>query len=173
MKKNYLSEILMYLCLLALGLALTIWADKVTNIVSIILGIVAIMYGVIVSVNYFKNQNKVFNDSLTFIYGIIVMVIGFVLVFRVSVLKELISFIIGIYIVLSSILKLSESVSVGKKINVKLKGATILSIIGIFIGILCIAGKFLIPDIIIKFIGIMLIIYSIISVVELILINKK
>ena len=166
MKKNIISEIAMLICLLLLGVSLVIWADKVTNIASIILGIIAILYGVIIFVNYIRNQDKLMNDRLTFIYGIVLMVIGFVLVFKVGLLKELISFIIGLYIIFSSIIKLSENTG-------KIKGVTILAIIGILVGILCIAGKFLIPDIIVTYIGIMLIIYSIVGIVQLILLNKK
>lgn len=163
----------MFICLLLLGVSLVIWADKVTTIASIILGIVAILYGVIACVNYFRNQDKLMNDRLTFIYGIVIMVIGFVLIFKVEFLKELISFIIGIYIIFTSCIKLHESITIGKKINVKLKGATILAIVGIIIGILCIAGKFLIPDMVVKYIGILLVIYSVISIVQLVLLNKK
>ncbi len=173
MKKSIISEIIMFMCLLLLGISLFIWADKVTTIASIILGIIAILYGVVACVNYFKNQDKLMNDRLVFIYGIVIMVIGFVLIFKVGFLKELISFIIGIYIIFTSGIKLHESITVGKKLNVKLKGATILSVVGIIIGILCIAGKFLIPDMIVKYIGILLIIYSIVSIIQLIFLNKK
>lgn len=173
MKKSVISEIVMFVCLLLLGISLVIWADKVTTIASIILGIIAILYGVIACVNYFKNQDKLMNDRLTFIYGIVIMVIGFVLIFKVGFLKELISFIIGIYIIFTSCIKLHESITIGKSLNVKLKGATILAIIGIIIGILCIVGKFLIPDMIVMYIGILLIIYSVISIVQLMLLNKK
>lgn len=173
MKKNILSEILMYVIILLLGLALTIWADKVTSLVSILLGSLAILYSIVGFVNYFKNKDRIMNDNLEFIYAIIIFVIGLVLVIKVNFLKELVSFIIGIYILLSSILKLQESILLGKSLNTKLTGATILSIVGIFIGILCIVGRFIIPDAIVTYIGIMLIIYSIISIAELILINKK
>lgn len=173
MKKTFLAEIIMLLCTLILGISLVVWADKVTSIASIMLGIIAILYGVVACVNYFRNQDKLMNDRLTFIYGIVIMVMGFVLVFKVDFLKELISFIIGIYIIFTSGIKLHESIMVGKNLNVKLKGATILAIVGIIIGLLCIAGKFLIPDMIVMYIGIMLIIYSVISIVELILLNKK
>ena len=148
-------------------------ADKVTNIVSIFLGILAILYSIIVFVNYFRNNSKLMNDRLSFIYGIIILVIGFVLIFRVDFLKELISFVIGIYVILTSILKLHESIVLSKNSNTKMTSAIVLAIIGIFLGILCIVGKLLFPDIIIKYIGIMLILYSIISIVNTVIIGRK
>lgn len=165
MKKDNLKEIILYIGLLLVGLCLTIWAEKVTNLVSILLGSTLIIYGAFVFINYFKNNNHDFDNSLTFIYGIITLVIGIILVCKVDLLKELVSLIIGVYILLSSIIKLKYSY------NLKNKNTTIISIIGLIIGIMCILGKFLIPDIIVTFIGIMLIIYSLTSIIYLI-INK-
>lgn len=173
MKKNNLSEILMLLCVLVLGVCLTIWADKVTNIVSIFLGILGVLYSIIIFVNYFRNNSRLLNDRLGFIYGIVILVIGFVLIFRVDFLKELISFVIGIYIILTSIIKLHESITISKNIKTTLTSAIVLAILGIVIGILCIVGKVLFPDIIIKYIGIMLILYSVISIINTIIIGKK
>ena len=173
MKKEFWSEALMLGCTLIVGVCLMIWADKVTTLVSILLGCLAILYGIIAFINYFTNKDRIIHDRMQFIFGIVVLVIGFVLIFKVDFLKELISFIIGIYIVLSSILRLQESINVGKALNEKMNGAIILSILGIVIGIMCIVGKFIVTDMIVKYIGIMLIIYSIISFIELIMIKRK
>lgn len=173
MKKNILSEVLMYLCILVLGICLAVWADKVTSFVSIALGILALVYAITRFVYYFKSKEKIMADNLDFITAIVIFVIGLVLIIKVNFLKELVSFIIGIYILLSSVLKLSESINLGKNLNTKLTGPTVLSLIGIFIGILCIIGKFILPDMIITYIGILLIIYSIISIIELFMLNKK
>ena len=116
MEKNKLSEMLLSFIIFLLGICLVVWADKVTSIVSILLGSLAILYGIVTFVKYYKNDSKVTGDRLHFIYAIIVMVIGFVLVFRVNFLKELISFIIGIYIVLSSVVKLQDALIKNKKV---------------------------------------------------------
>ena len=173
MKNNKINEVLMYICILLLGVILIVWADKVTNTVSILLGILAIIYAASKIIYYFKNNERVIADNLELIYAIIILVIGLVLIIKVNFLKELISFIIGIYILLSSIIKLSENINLGKSLNTKLTGPVILSILGILIGILCIAGKFILPNAIVIYIGIMLIVYSIISIISLIMTNKK
>ena len=173
MKKEFWSEALMLICTLLVGVCLTVWADKVTTLVSILLGCLAVLYGIVAFINYFTNKDRIFADRMQFIFGIVVLVVGFVLIFKVDFLKELISFIIGIYIVLSSILRLQECVNVSRSLNVKMTGATILGILGMVIGIMCIVGKFIVTDMIVKYIGIMLIIYSIISFAELIMIKRK
>ena len=173
MKKEILSEILMNICVLILGVCLTIWADKVTTVVSILLGCLAIIYGITAFIGYFSNQDRIFNDRMQFIFGIVVLVIGGVLIFKVEFLKELVSFVIGIYILLSSVLKLWECIQIGKKTNVKMTSAIVLSIVGIVIGILCISFKFLIPDMVVKYIGILIIVYSVINVIETIIVKRK
>ncbi|MBR7041917.1 MAG: DUF308 domain-containing protein [Bacilli bacterium] len=173
MKKEILSEVLMSVCVLVLGICLTIWADKVTKLVSILLGVIAVIYGLSALISYFSNKEKVFNDNMEFIVGIVVLVIGGVLIFKVDFLKELVSFIIGIYILLASALRLSETIKLGKKLNSKMTTSVVLSIIGIVLGIMCITFKFLFPDMIVTYIGILLIIYSVINIANLVIVGRK
>ena len=69
MKKDFWSEALMLLCVLILGVCLTVWADKVTTLVSILLGCLAVVYGISAFVSYFRNQDKIANDRMQFIFG--------------------------------------------------------------------------------------------------------
>lgn len=173
MKNKKISNAILVTCMLILGILLITWADKVTNIFSILLGILAIIYGIIAFINYFKTKDKTFGNMLSFIYGIIILVIGFVLVFRVDFLKELISFIVGIYIMLSSLLKLHEILVLQKDNNVKLTSSIVITIALVFLGVLCICGKFLIPDMIVRFIGIILVVYSVMFILNMILLKRK
>ena len=173
MKKAFWAEVLMLVCTLILGVCLVIWADKVTTAISILLGCIAVFYGIAAFINYFGNQERIMADRMQFIFGIVVLVIGFILIFKVDFLKELVSFIIGIYILFSSIIKLRECVNLSRELKLKMTGALVLSIIGIVIGIMCILGKFIIGDMIVKYIGVMLIIYSVISFIELILMKRR
>lgn len=172
MKKKIFNGIILYVCMFIVGICLLVWADKVTNFVSILLGSLAILYGIGIFVSYFKNNYRSFSDNLYFVYSIVIAILGFVMVFRVDFLKELISFIIGIYIILSSVLQLQEIYNVKKRVNANMKSSVVLSCIGIFVGLLCIVGKFIIQDAIVSFIGIMLIIYSSISFVNMFIIRK-
>ena len=160
-----LSESLVSICMAIFGVCLVAWADNVTNIISMLLGIVVIVYGVTRIINYLHDK-----DNITdLIFGILVLVIGGVLVFRASFLKELISFIIGIYILISS----ASSFVYVMKNNKENKNSIILSIIGIVIGLLCILGKFLIPDIMLQLVGILMIIYGVVNIVNIFLIDNN
>ncbi len=173
MNKKNLSEILLNAISITLGICLFLWAEKVTNVVSICLGCLAIIYSLITIYNYFKSDNRITVDTLRFIWSIVVLVVGFILIFRVDFLKELISFIVGVYIVLNSLLQLQEILIIKRDSEDKLQNPIILSLIQMLIGVLCIVGKFIVPDIIIKFIGIMLVIYGVINIVNTIIIKKN
>ena len=173
MNKEKISAVLFNFGILLVGISLILWADKVTNIVSIVLGCLIVFYGIINIINYFKVKDRVFGDSMHFVYGIFIVVIGSVLIFRVNFLKELVSFIVGIYILLASVIKLYDYFVTKKNNNVKITSSLILSLIGVVIGILCIVGKFLLPDIILNFIGYMLVIYSLVDTSNLIILGKN
>ena len=171
-KKN-INAILFNLGILILGISLIIWADTVINMVSTVLGILICLYGMVNIVNYFRVKENVFNDTLHFVYGIFILVIGCVLIFRVDFLKELISFVIGIYIVLASVIKLHEYIVVKKNNSIKLTSSLVLSIIGLVLGILCIVGKFLIPDIFVILIGYILVMYSLVDTANIVILGKN
>lgn len=172
MRDKKISDVVLAICLLVFGIFLIIWAERITKIVSIMLGIVGILYAIMMFVNYFKKNDKTFGNTLNFIYGIFILVIGCILVFRVNFLKELISFIVGIYIVLSSTLKLHEILVLQKKDNVKLKKPLIITLVLIFLGLLCILGKFLIPDLMVRVMGGILVVYSIMMIVNAKMVKK-
>ena len=172
MKDKKVSDIVLAICLLVFGVFLIIWAERITKIFSILLGIIGIMYAIMTFINYFKVKDKSFGNILNFIYGIFILVIGCILVFRVDFLKELISFIVGIYIILSSTLKLYEVLITQKRDNVKLKSSVVITLILILLGILCICGKFLIPDLIVRFMGVILVIYSIMVIANTLILKR-
>ena len=172
-QKSFVNELIMYACILILGICLVLWADKVTSMVSTVLGIVAIGYSIFGFYNYFIGRDKKIADDLQLVYAITMLVIGIVLILKGDFLKEVISFIIGIYILISSTIRLKETIQVGKSINKKLTTGIVLSIMGIFLGVMCILGKFLVPDIIVTYIGILLILYSVVSVVNLVIVRSK
>ena len=173
MKKSFISSLLILIIMFIFGLSLVIWAEDVTNIISIIFGCITVVYGLAILIDYIKKDVKSMNDNFKLIFGIVAIVLGGILIFKTDFLKELISFIIGIYVVLTSLLKLQEALTLQKTVGVKLTKAIVISIIEIIIGVLCIFGKFIVPDFFIKFIGIMLMIYSVLGIYNQIVIGKN
>lgn len=163
-----LTDVLFFI----IGLCLYLWAQEITNLISIIIGVIFILYGILMVIYYFKNKDGDTLSNFKLIYGIFAFVFGMILVTRTSFLKELISFVIGIYIVLASIFKMQESLRL-KDVYIGYKKPLILSVIGLVIGILCIIGKFIVPDFINMIIGLVLMLYSFIDIINIIIIDTK
>ena len=163
MNKKFINVVLT-LFVFIFGLSLFLWSDKVTNLMSIIFGILLIIYGLLNSYVYIKSKNKrIINISTS----VISLVIGIILVAKPTIVSEIISFIIGGYIVLSSLNLLLDALEL-KNNNIIIG----LSIVGIIIGIFCILGKILIPNILLSMIGLLLMIYCVIYVIDSILMKN-
>ena len=160
MKNNKRNEIIVSVLLFIIGTIIFIWANKVTNTISLIIGILLIVFGILRGVNFFISKN---NNTISLLAAIIILVMGIVLILRPSIISEIISFVVGIYILLSSLSNLNITLNNKRSNNYHLN--LILAIIGIILGILCILGKILIPDLILRYLGLMLMIYSVISAI--------
>ena len=132
------------------------------------IGVALIVMGLINAVSYFKETKS----SASLILGTVEMAIGIFLIVKSSFLKEFISFIIGVYILLSSIAKLVEAIDIQKETGYSQKRSIILSAIGMGIAILCGIGKIIVPDMFLKLIGLLILIYGIINIVNLFILNK-
>lgn len=165
--KKKISDILLSLLLFIIGICLLFWSDEVIKAVSILLGSLFILYGVMTIIKYFKTEPR---SVLLISIGIISIVIGIILLFRKNIITETISFIVGIFIIISSIGSLTNAIEQKSKNYMIGIG---LSVTGIIIGVLCVLGKILIPNIILEFMGVLLIIYSVTSVINTIVIPSK
>ncbi len=165
--KKKISDILLSLLLFIIGICLLFWSDEVIKAVSILLGSLFILYGVMTIIKYFKTEPR---SVLLISIGIISIVIGIILLFRKNIITETISFIVGIFIIISSIGSLTNAIEQKSKNYMIGIG---LSVTGIIIGVLCVLGKILIPNIILEFMGVLLIIYSVTSVINTIVISSK
>ena len=152
-----------------MGVCLIIYADKVTSALSIMIGVALIVMGLINAVSYFKETKS----SASLILGTVEMAIGIFLIVKSSFLKEFISFIIGVYILLSSISKLVEAIDIQKETGISQKRSILLSAVGMGIAILCGIGKLIVPDMFLKLIGLLILLYGVINIVNLFILNKN
>ena len=166
--KDKTTDIIMAILVIIFGISLVLWAEDLTNFISIIIGILITLYGINKIINNFKYQEY----SSNIIFGIISLVFGIFLIINSNFLKELISFIIGIYILLIGINSLITILKISKYSKTNYNKSIILTIIGIIIGFLCLIGKFIVPDFFLRFIGILIICFGIINLLNTIMIDK-
>ena len=162
--KNKIGSIFISLIMFILGLFLVIWSSKVTDIISIIVGIVLVCVGLYSSITTFKKEERAFTDYFIAGYGVISIVAGTILIINPVFIQQIISFVIGIYVVAIAISKLQESLALKTIGSNKYVTPLIFAIIELICGVLCIFGKFLVGDLIIEFIGVMLMIYAVMDI---------
>ncbi|MBR4671958.1 MAG: DUF308 domain-containing protein [Bacilli bacterium] len=166
--KDKFSKILLSLGTLVIGICLLLWADKVTTTAAMLFGICLLLYGLVNGLTVYKKEP---NNTGKLICQILIGIVGIVLIIKPNIISEIISFVIGIYIMFSSLVSLKSVLD--NKSSKKYKMGLILSVSGIVIGFLCILGKLLIPNLILRFLGAALIIYSLIAIINIVIFPNK
>lgn len=170
--KAFLALSLIDVIMLVLGTTLLIWADKVVNGISIVIGSIFILYAAYNFIAYFRSDKKS-ADIAKLIAGIAMVIAGGFLIMQTNFIKEIISFIVGIFIIFESMVKLQDSLKLRKINKEAAKMPLILSAVSLACGVLCIFGKILIPDIFLQILGVMLIIFSFADICGLLTIRKN
>ena len=156
--------------LLALGICLVIWADKVTSFISICFGALFLLYALYIIIAYLRVEKEK-RSIAQIVVAIALCIAGAFLIIRHQFLAELISFIIGIFIVIVGIFKLQDVLTRRAAIH-KITLPLLLAFGEILFGVLCIAGKFVLPDIFLQIIGVMLILSSISGFITGFIVNQ-
>lgn len=170
MKKEKISEIASVLALFAVGVLLAIFADEILDWISVILGALAIAYSVITLLSYIKMKPKERHES-TLLIIVLAAASGIVLISKSGFIREMISFVIGVYIIITSALQLSMILDFRRLTGTKTR-SIILPVVGIIIGALCISGDILIPDELTRLTGVFLAIYSVVYLIGIVMISK-
>ena len=171
MKQDKKREVASAVVLFFVGILLFIYADKILDWISVIFGALCIAYSVITLLSHISAKPKDRREASIFLI-VLAAAAGIVLISKSTFVREMISFVVGIYIILTSALQLSAILDFKRVTGIKLK-SIVLPVIGIIIGALCVSGDFLIPDALIQYTGILLSIYSIIDIVSLFLFSKE
>lgn len=160
--RKFSMPIYMNVVLLALGIALVIWADKVTSLISIIIGATFLALAAYNLIAYLRVENRDAKEFPKLVTAIALGIAGGFLIIQNGLIKEVISIIVGIFLLVESIFRLQDALE-SKKSNPNYKNPLILSVVGIALGMLCIFGKVIIPDLMLQVFGIILIIFSIVD----------
>lgn len=158
--KTFSMPVSINVILLALGVCLLIWADKVTSFISIAIGVLFLVYAVYNFIAWYRVENRNMGDNAKLITAIALGVSGAFLIIEKDFLKELISIVLGIFLLIESIFRLQDALN-SKKFNPNYKNALILAIIGVVCGALCIFGKIIVPDLVVQVIGVLLIVFAV------------
>ena len=164
-QSSLISSILFFI----LGAILFTSADKLLNIVSIIIGTLFATAATISLVIYFIQSRRL--DGIpkkgNLIFGIIAFILAIIFIFFSNIVEQAIRFVIGGWILLTGILRLINVLSMPKK-NKKFLQLLVVAALLIFIGIYTIVKEIFGLDIM----GVIMMIYAAVEIIGYVLYSK-
>ena len=162
-QSSLLSSILFFI----LGAILFTKADEVISVVSIIIGVILAIVGIVsLTYYYFKAKQQIYMKR-NLIYGILSLLIAVIFIFFANIVEHFIRYIVGAWILFSGIMRLINVLSMHNK-NTKFFPLLLVSIALIGLGVITIINGDIIP----QTVGILMMVYSAIEIVGYIFYTK-
>lgn len=170
--RNFSMPPLINIILLALGICLVIWADKVTSLISIAIGITFIVCAAYNFIAWYRVENRRISDNTKLLSAIALAIAGTFLIVQNGFIKEIISIFVGVFLLIESIFRLQDALN-SKKYNPNYQNSIILALVGIVCGALCVFGRIIVPDLMMQALGVLLIIFAFVDMTGGIMVSKS
>ena len=162
LKRAGFTSILSSLVFLLLGILLVVNPNYIVQAVSYIIGTLLIVIGIVKIISYFTSKGDYLFYDYRLIYGALCVILGILIMVSGSAIASFFRIVIGIWIILSGIARLD--------LSIRLKGTdTGYWILSLLLSILIfVAGIYIIfaPGTILVTLGIILIAYSVMDIIE-------
>lgn len=171
LKKVTSKNIITSIVILVFGIFIFIKPDTTVKTVSYLIGIILLLTGInsiIISVNSKENIN-----NINIAAGIITIIAALVLFLNPTVIASIIPLLIGIYMIISAAFKLQYLYSLKALTDKWDTTVLVVAIVTLVLGVLLVFNPFGGVIAVTKLIGIFLIIYSVLDIVNNINIKKK
>ena len=163
-KKMSITSIVFSLIFIIAGIFLLMKPETAINIVCYILGLILISWGVVSIIQFFTDKNSNSYLSINFVFGAFVFIFGIIILIKPNIIASIIPLLLGVWMVINGVTKLSYSLTINKTSKASL--SIIGSILIILFGILLIFNPFEGAKGLTQIIGIALIIYSLMDLIE-------
>lgn len=171
MKKSlqnlFVSSIISSVIFLVIGLLLFIRPESTISLISYIFGGLLVIIGTNSLINYYRGKDYV--STFEIVYGVLSIIGGLILIINPKAIASLIPLILGFWIVISSLIKLKY---IDREKSSKSTIVLIITILMLILGIVLIFNPFEGAVFITKMIGLFLIIYSILDIVQSVMIRN-
>ena len=162
LKKSGWVDVLVSITFAIIGVFMITKTNLVIQILSYVLGGLFIAIGLVKIIDYFLSKGKYDFYNYDLVYGVIDIIIGFVMIFCNGLIESMFRFIIAFWITYSGIIRLSLSLKLHTaKVNIWIF-SLLLSIIMIIAGLF----MFFQSGALIFTIGIIMLAYSLIDLIE-------
>ena len=156
-----------------LGIYFATVPEITASVANILIAIVLLVSGIYSLIKFIMNMHENLVFTFELLYGILSIVAGIIIMAKPLALTSLITIFVGIWFIISGAIKATLAIRFKKfKENSWLLNLTI-AILTIIIGILLIVNPFKGSLVLSVYVGIMLIIYSSMDIVEKLLLRKR
>ncbi len=170
-KGIFKTSLLSTFCFIVMGLFLIFKSSSTIEIISYILGGFIIALGVTSFIRYYRNkEERLFRFDI--VYGIISSLMGLLLILNPHALAKIIPVILGIWITISSALKIQMAFSLKTYQSNMWKMTLVVGLLALLCGLILIFNPFEGALVITKIIGIFLIIYAIMDLISSYMVNR-
>lgn len=152
-----LSKVISSLIFIVIGVILIIWRDPALTVICTVLAALLCAAGVVGIVMYFVTKERGFTGTAALAVGVVAAVVGLYLALHPEVLKAIVPAVVGILILISGIINLSETITIHKQNGEGVLLSLILSLITVALGILIILKPSILNNIILVLMGFSLI----------------
>lgn len=163
-KKMNMTSIVFSIIFILIGAFLLARPDDAIHLVSYALGIILLLWGLISMVQFFTDKESQSYLEFGFIVGVFVFIFGIIILIKPNTIASIIPLLLGIWMLINGVTKLSYALTLNKNKNAA--GSIIISILIVILGILLIFNPFAGAKTLVQILGIIIIIYSILDLIE-------
>lgn len=163
-KSMYRTSIIFSIVLILIGLFLLINPETTLHAISYVIGIGLIVWGLVPTIQALSNKENESYMQIGLILGVFAILFGIFVVLTPNFIGSIIPFVLGIWMIINGIIKLSYSVTLNKNSNAT--NAIIISLVITVCGLILVFNPFGGAKFMTQILGISLIVYSVLDLVE-------
>lgn len=172
-KKLFRMSIVTSIFFIVIGLFLILKPETTITTISYVLGAIIMVSGVIFLIKYFSNKDQLGIFSGDLVYGVMSTIFGLILILNPTALAKIIPFILGIWIVISSVTKIQYSLQLKAYENKAWISTMIIAAITFIWGIILLFNPFEGAMVLTQVIGMFILVYAILDLIEVTIIKKN
>lgn len=172
-KKMFRMSIVSSLCFIIIGAFLFLKPETTITTISYIIGSIIMVTGIIFLIKYFSNKEEFAPFSGDLIYGVMSTIFGLILILNPTALAKIVPFVLGVWIVISSVTKIQYALQLKYYKNDAWKFTLIIAAITFLWGVLLLFNPFEGAMIITQIIGMFILVYAILDLIEVTILRKN
>ncbi len=169
---NKSSLVITIIVTLVIGILFVVFPKSIISLLSYIVGTVLIVLGLVNILMYFKSPAEE-GMSFGFAIGLILIIFGSYLMIKTGFILSILSVFFGFFIMINGVFSLQVAIdSLRAKTN-KWKAIIVMAIINTLLGIVILYNPFAGTEALVMYIGIFMIVVSLLNVVTMFIVKKS